>query len=85
LAEWHLLLLDRRIFSEAEDRLDRLAGHPGARWRGPNRRGAKKEGCRASAWQPAVRCHRAKYLFAAQSVDAAFSFGNASFALITVT
>lgn len=28
LAEWHRLLLDRLMFSEAEDRLDRLAGHP---------------------------------------------------------
>ncbi|GAC1544492.1 MAG: hypothetical protein NVS3B12_33240 [Acidimicrobiales bacterium] len=27
LAEWHLMLLDRLMFSEAEDRLDRLAGH----------------------------------------------------------
>lgn len=27
LAEWHLLVLDRLRFSEAEDRLDRLAGH----------------------------------------------------------
>jgi hypothetical protein len=28
LAEWHRLLLDRLIYSEAEDRLDRLSGHP---------------------------------------------------------
>ena len=28
LAEWHLLLLERLAGSEAEDRLDRLAGHP---------------------------------------------------------
>ncbi len=28
LAEWHLLLLDRLVDSEAEDRLDRLARHP---------------------------------------------------------
>ena len=28
LAGWHVLLLDRLIDSEAEDRLDRLAGHP---------------------------------------------------------
>ncbi len=28
LAEWHLLLLDRLKFSETEDRLDRLMGHP---------------------------------------------------------
>ena len=28
LAEWHSLLLDRLAGSEAEDRLDRLAGHP---------------------------------------------------------
>ena len=28
LAEWHRLLLDRLIGSEAEDRLDRLARHP---------------------------------------------------------
>ncbi len=28
LAEWHALLVDRLMFSEAEDRLDRLAGHP---------------------------------------------------------
>ncbi len=28
LAEWHRLLLDRLIDSEAEDRLDRLAHHP---------------------------------------------------------
>jgi hypothetical protein len=28
LAEWHRLLLDRLVGSEAEDRLDRLASHP---------------------------------------------------------
>ena len=28
LAEWHFLLLERLAGSEAEDRLDRLAGHP---------------------------------------------------------
>ena len=28
LAEWHSLLLERLAGSEAEDRLDRLAGHP---------------------------------------------------------
>lgn len=28
LAAWHLLLLEQLIHSEAEDRLDRLAGHP---------------------------------------------------------
>lgn len=28
LAEWHALLVDRLAGSEAEDRLDRLAGHP---------------------------------------------------------
>lgn len=28
LAEWHCLLLDRLVGSEAEDRLDRLASHP---------------------------------------------------------
>ena len=28
LAEWHRLLIDRLIDSEAEDRIDRLTGHP---------------------------------------------------------
>ncbi len=28
LAEWHLLLIDRLIDSEAEDRIDKLTGHP---------------------------------------------------------